>query len=186
MKVRIGDNACWFSHNWLVGDIRYQVTLAGRKTPVYVDQSDFARFDHPQPLADNKGGYLMTKEDCLWVEQNEEMFEARLKAFLEGKKLEFEGKDYDVQKVTAIAARVFSANCVAWDKWGTARGVVYQKADGTDGSSPDHWTEDKARTQQSKMRLGISRPWGQFKDNYRNGSACFGFARWFDNAGGAK
>ena len=48
-----------------------------------------------------------------------------------------------------------------------------------------HWNKDEASTSQSRMRLGISRPWGNFKDNYRNKSACFGFARWYDNAGGA-
>src|SRR5205823_8961504 len=125
----------------------------------------------------------MTKEDCLWIEAHEEEFEARLKALLEGKKIEFEGKDYDVTKITGMAARVFSANCVAGDKWGTARGVVYQKQDGTDGSKAEHWDKDDARTAGNKMGLGISRPWGQFANNHRNGELCFGAARWYDHAG---
>jgi hypothetical protein len=188
VNVRMGDNACWYSHNWLVGDVRYEVKLKGYKTAVYVDQSDFARGDHPQPHAGpaKTGGYKMTREDCLWVEQNEELFEARLKAFLELKTLEYDGKDYEVTKITAIGARVFSANCMAWQKWGTARGVIYAKADGTDGSSPDHWIEDHDLTRNNKLGLGISRPWGLFADNYRDGSGCFGFARWYDNAGGAE
>ncbi|MFN2550215.1 MAG: N-acetylmuramoyl-L-alanine amidase [Myxococcales bacterium] len=187
VNVRMGDNACWFSHNWLVGDVRYEVTLKGYKTPVYVDQSDFARGDHPQPHAGpaRTGGYKMTREDCLFVEQNEELFEARLKAFLDLKTLEYDGKDYDVTKITPVGARVFSANCMAWQKYGTARGVIYSKADGTDGSNPEHWIEEATMTKQNKLGLGISRGWGLFADNYRDGSGCFGFARWYDNAGGA-
>ena len=181
-KVRMGDNACWYSHNWLVGDIRYEVALKGRKTPVYVDQSDFARGEHAQPQAESAAGYLMTRDDCLWVEQHEEEFEARLKAFLEGTTLEFDGKDCEVSKIKAVAARVFSANCVASGDYGTARGVVYKKSG--EGKTPDDWTEDEGATTRARMHLGISRPWGKFKDNYRDGSGCFGFARWYDNAGG--
>ena len=47
------------------------------------------------------------------------------------------------------------------------------------------WSKDRddASTKQSKMRLGISRPWGQFNDNIRNKELCFGAARWYDHAG---
>ena len=190
-KVRMGDNACWYSHNWLVGDVRYEVKLKGYKTAVYVDQSDFARGEHPQAHggAADKGGYQMNKEDCLWVEQHEEEFEARLAAFLVTKTLEFEGKDYEVTSIKAIAARVFSANCMAWTikgtVYGTARGVIYSQVAGTDGSKPDHWKEEPGMTKNARLGLGISRPWGLFSAQYRNGEANFGFARFYDNAGGA-
>ncbi len=183
--VRMGDNACWFSHNWLVGDLRYEVTLKGRKTPVYVDQSDFARFDHADPKAQDTGGYKMTKDDCLWVEQNEATFEARLQAFLGGDKLEFEGKDYDVAKIKPHSVRVFSANCVAFDKYGTASGVVYERQ--TDGKTADDWVKNDTKTKNNWLGLGVSRPWttfaSQVKKEYGN---CWGFARWYDNAGGSE
>src|SRR5207302_5497703 len=105
-------------------------------------------------------------------------FEARLKAFLEGKSINFEGKDYDVKKIDAYAARVFSANCVAWEKWATATGVVHEKQ--ADGS----WVPDQARTKSNKLGLGISRPWGPFSHQVRNGENHWGFCRWYDNAGG--
>ena len=190
-KVRIGDNACWYSHNWLVGDIRYEVKLNGYKTPVYVDQSDFARGEYPQPqsVTPTKGGYQLTKDDCLWIEQNEELFEARLQAFLSVKRLEFDGKDYDVAGIKAVSARVFSANCMAYEwkgvTYGTARGVVYSKIAGTDGSKPDHWKEEPGMTGNNKLGLGISRPWGTFAAQTRGSEANFGFARFYDNAGGA-
>jgi hypothetical protein len=189
-NVRIGDNACWYSHNWLVGDIRYEVSLKGLKTPVYVDQSDFARGDHPQPQngKPDKGGYLMTKDDCLWVEQNEELFEARLKAFLEAKTLEFDGKDHDVSGIKTVSARVFSANCMSWTYkgvvYGTARGVVYSRIADTDGSKAEHWKEEQDLTHNSRLGLGISRPWGTFAAQTKGSEANYGFARWYDNAGG--
>jgi N-acetyl-anhydromuramyl-L-alanine amidase AmpD len=184
MDVRMGDNACWFSHNWLVGDLRYQVTLKGRKTPVFVDQSDFVRGDQPDPKPEDKGGYKMTNEDCLWVEANEGLFEARLQAFLKAEKLEFEGKDYEVAKIKPLAARVFSANCVAYDKYGTASGVVYEKR--TDGKTADDWVRNEEKTQNNRLGLGVSRPWNAFSGQVRKGFGnCWGFARWYDNAGGA-
>ena len=189
-KVRMGDNACWYSHNWLVGDVRYEVKLGGRQTQVYVDQSDFVRGEHPQPHDGpaDKGGYQMTKDDCLWVEQHEEEFEARLQAFLGAKSLEFDCKDYDVAGIKAVAARVFSANCMAWTLkgvlYGTARGVIYSRLDGTDGSKPDHWKEEDGMTHNARLGLGISRPWGLFSAQYKKGEANFGFARFYDNAGG--
>jgi hypothetical protein len=185
-KVRIGDNACWSSHNWLVGDVRYEVTLKGRKTPVYVDQSDFVRGEHAQPQAGrpNTGGYLMTRDDCLWVEQHEEEFEARLQAFLDGKTLEFEGKDHDVSGIKAVSARVFSANCVAAGIYNTARGVVYAKAGGTDGTKAEHWEEKPDLTHSNRLYLGVSRPWGTFAAQTKGSEANFGFARFYDNAGG--
>ena len=63
------------------------------------------------------------------------------------------------------------------------RGVVYAKQDGTDGSKAEYWDRYVGVIKQSKMRLGLSRPWGQFKDNVRNGELCFGIARWYDHAG---
>src|SRR5262249_51787395 len=149
---------------------------------------DFARSDHPQPHTgpSKVGGYRMTKDDCLWVEQNEELFEARLKAFLDSKSLEFEGKDYEISKIQPVGARVFSANCMAWKNYGTARGVIYSRPEGSDGKSPDDWTEEANMTRQNKLGLGVSRGWGLFADNYRDHSGCFGFARWYDNAGGAE
>jgi hypothetical protein len=187
-KVRIGDNACWSSHNWLVGDVRYEVTLKGRKTPVYVDQSDFVRGEHAQPQAGrpNTGGYLMTRDDCLWVEQHEEEFEARLQAFLDGKTLEFEGKDHDVSGIKAVSARVFSANCVAAGIYNTARGVVYAKAGGTDGTKAEHWEEKPDLTHSNRLYLGVSRPWGTFAAQTKGSEANFGFARFYDNAGGGE
>ena len=185
LDVRMGDNACWFSHNWLVGDVRYAVALKGRKTPVYVDQSDFVRGDHPdaQPESRN-GGYKMTKDDCLWLEQNEGLFEARLQAFLGARKLEFEGKDSDVDRIKPVAARVFSANCVASDKFGTANGAVYERK--SDGKTADDWVRNDEKTKSNRLGLGVSRPWNKFEDQVRKGFGnCWGFARWYDNAGGA-
>src|SRR5260221_10874852 len=130
----------------------------------------------------------MAKGDCLWIEQNEELFEARLKAFLEGKTLEFEGKDYDVSGIKAVSARVFSANCMAYTYkgavYGTARGTVYSQSAGTDGSKPEHWEEQRDMTHNSRLGLGISRPWGTFAAQYRGSEANFGFARFYDNAAG--
>jgi len=188
MDVRMGDNACWFSHNWLVGDVRYAVTLKGRKTPVYVDQSDFVRGDQPDAQPQSvASGYKLKKEDCVWVEQNEPLFEARLQAFLQAKKLEFEGKDYDVEKIKPVAARVFSANCVSYDKYGTASGVVYEKKPDTKGDKADDWVRNEEKTKNNRLGLGVSRPWGKFEDQVRKGFGnCWGFARWYDNAGGAE
>ncbi|HYS10485.1 MAG TPA: N-acetylmuramoyl-L-alanine amidase [Myxococcales bacterium] len=194
LKVRMGDNACWSSHNWLVGDIRYAVTLKGRKTPVYVDQSDLVRGDHPDPNAQDRerSGYKMTREDCLWVEQNEALFEARLQAFLDGKQMEFDGKDYEVTKIEAHAVRVFSSNCVSFTTrekqprtFKTANGVVYEHKTSPPGT--DEWVRDDERTKNNRLGLGVSRPWSKFADHVdkANGN-CWGFARWFDNAGGAE
>ncbi|HZX93570.1 MAG TPA: N-acetylmuramoyl-L-alanine amidase [Myxococcales bacterium] len=183
--VRMGDNACWFSHNWLVGDIRYEVTLKGRKTPVFVDQSDFACGDHADPKAQSAGGYKMTRKDCQWVEENEATFEARLQAFLKADKLEFEGKDYEVAKIKAVSTRVFSANCVAYDKYGTASGVVYERK--TDGKTADDWVRNDEKTKNNRLGLGVSRPWNTFASQVKKGFGnCWGFARWYDNAGGAE
>jgi len=186
--VRMGDNACWFSHNWLVGDVRYAVTVKGRKTPVYVDQSDFVRGDQPDAQPQSvASGYKLKKEDCVWVEQNEPLFEARLQAFLQAKKLEFEGKDYDVEKIKPVAARVFSANCVSYDKYGTASGVVYEKKADTKGDKADDWVRNEEKTKNNRLGLGVSRPWGKFEDQVRKGFGnCWGFARWYENAGGAE
>jgi len=183
--VRMGDNACWFSHNWLVGNLRYAVMLKGRKTPVYVDQSDFVRGDQPDPQAQSgQRGYKLTKDDCTWVEQNESLFEARLQAFLGAKTLEFEGKDSEVASIKPVSARVFSANCVAFDKYGTASGVVYERK--TDGKAADDWVRNDEKTKNNRLGLGVSRPWGNFADQVRKGFGnCWGFARWYDNAGGA-
>ena len=186
MQVRMGDNACWRSHNWLVGDIRYAVTLEGRKTPVYVDQSDFVRGDHadPNPQYRERAGYKLTKEDCLWVEQNEALFEARLQAFLEGKQLEFEGKDHQVAAIKPVATRVFSANCISYDAFSTASGVVYQRK--TDGETADDWVRVDDKTKSNRLGLGVSRPWKTFASQVTKAhGASWGFARWFDNAGGA-
>jgi hypothetical protein len=180
-KVRMGDDACWWSHNWLVGDIRYEVTLKGRKTPVYVDQSDFARGEHPDPQPTNKlGGHKMTKADCTWVELHEEEFEARLKHFLEGKSLDFEGKNYEIGKIEVLSARVFSANGVSFNQYATAAGVVYEKH--ADGS----WTPHQESSKRNRLGLGISRPWMTFAGQIRKDGPAWGFARWYDNAGGAE
>jgi hypothetical protein len=186
MQVRLGDNACWYSHNWLVGDLRYEVTLKGRKTPVYVDQSDFVRGDPADPQPQYvKGGYKLTKDDCLWVEQNESLFEARLQAFLEAKKLELEGKDYEVAKIKPVAVRVFSANCVSYEKYSTASGVVYERK--TDGATADDWVRNEEKTKNNRLGLGVSRPWSKFADQSTKAHGnSWGFARWYDNAGGAE
>ena len=186
MQVRLGDNACWYSHNWLVGDLRYEVTLKGRKTPVYVDQSDFVRGDHADPQPQYvKGGYKLTKDDCLWVEQNESLFEARLQAFLEAKRLELEGKDYEVTKIKPVAVRVFSANCVSFDKYSTASGVVYERK--TDGATAEDWVRNDEKTKSNRLGLGVSRPWSKFADQSTKAHGnSWGFARWYDNAGGAE
>jgi hypothetical protein len=86
-----------------------------------------------------------------------------------------------------VAARVFSANCVAFDKYGTASGAVYERKTDTDGSSADHWIRNDEKTKSNRLGLGVSRPWNKFESQVRKGFGnCWGFARWYDNAGGAE
>ena len=175
-KVRMGDSGQWFAHNWLVGDVRYEVTLKGRKTPVYVDQSDFARGDHPQPQPKDEGGYKMTRDDCAWIEAHEEDFEARLKAFLEAKTIQVDGEDKEVVRIRPLACRVFSANAQSFGKWGTSTGEVYGLENGA-------WVLDEGQTKLSRMNLGISRGWSAFSKNvHEKFGKSWGFARWYDNA----
>ena len=174
--IRIGDSGQWHAHNWLVGDVRYEVKLKGRSTPVYCDQSDFVRGPRPQLQdSDVNGGYKLTREDTTWVELHEEEFEARLKAFLGAKSFDFDG-DKDVDSIKAVKVRVFSANAVQWGKYGTNCGKVYAKQD--DGT----WAVDEGQTQMSRLSLGISRGWTSFAAEKAGG---WWFARWYDNAGGA-
>ena len=80
---------------------------------------------------------------------------------------------------------MFSANCVSYDKYGTASGVVYERK--TDGKTADDWVRNNEKTKNNRLGLGVSRPWGKFEDQVRKGFGnCWGFARWYDNAGGAE
>jgi N-acetyl-anhydromuramyl-L-alanine amidase AmpD len=177
--VRIGDSGQWTSHNWLVGDLRYEVRLKG-KAPVYCDQSDFVHGDQPELKAINApGGYKLSKKDCEWVEANEGLFLERLKNFFAAKHLELDGKDYEVQKITPVQVRVFSANAVVHGDAATMNGKIWHK--GASG-----WTVDAGATKTSQMNLGISRPWVSFASQRHNNYGGWGFARWFDNAGGAE
>ena len=178
-KIRLGDSGQWFSHNWLVGDVRYEVKLKGRAS-VYVDQSDFVRGEHPLPQAQNtKGGYLLTKQDCEWAEANEQQFMDRVDAFLALKSIDVEGTARDVTAIQAVEVRVFSANCVCWQDSATAAGKIFKQ--GADGK----WAFDSDHTKGAQMVLGISRPWGAFAAQItKQWGKSWGFARWYDNAGG--
>ena len=179
-KVRIGDSGQWQSHNWLVGDIRYEVAVKGRGTPVYVDQSDFVRGEGPlaQLSNDTGQGYRMTKADCEWAEANEAEFESRLTHFLEGKTLQVDGEEKEIVKIKPVATRVFSAN--AWAQpgiRGTDCGTLYDWKDGS-------WIRNDAETRDSRLGLGISRGWTPFSRNIdKDGNRNWGFARFYDNAG---
>ena len=179
-KVRLGDSGQWHSHNWLVGDIRYEVTVKGRRTPVYVDQSDFARGENPQPqLKDDRGqGYKLTGDDCLWVEANEAEFESRLTHFLTSKTLAVEGDEKEIVKIKPVYARVFSANAASKPGVrGTNCGEIYDFADG-------EWVKNDAATKESWLGLGIARGWVPFAWNIdEKGGRNWGFARFYDNAG---
>jgi hypothetical protein len=178
--VRIGDSGQWHSHNWLCGDIRYEVTVKGRKTPVYVDQSDFVRGENAQPqLTNDRGqGYKMTSADCEWVEANEAEFESRLTHFLTSKAVTVEGDDKEIVKIVPVAARVFSANAAATPgKIGTDCGIIYNFTDGK-------WVRDDGATKLSRLGLGIARGWVPFAWNIdKAGNRNWGFARFYDNAG---
>jgi N-acetyl-anhydromuramyl-L-alanine amidase AmpD len=172
--VRIGDSGQWMAHNWLVGDIRYEVALkVGVK--VYVDQGCFARSRDPDVMKDANGGDKLTARDCDWIEQNELEFQQRVKDFLALKSIEVDGEAKDVDKVTPYAARVFSANAVSYANHGTSSGKVHTRTD-------DDWLEDAPMTAQSELSLGISRGFVKFESENGN----WGFARWYDNAGGAE
>ena len=46
---------------------------------------------------------------------------------------------------------------------------------------------DDEKTKNNRLGLGVSRPWNKFEDQVRKGFGnCWGFARWYDNAGGAE
>lgn len=187
-KVRIGDQGTWRAHNWLVGDIRYEVAVKGRSTPVYVDQSDFAKNEGPQAQEhnDSKAGYKLTRDDCDWMEANEAEFESRLTHFLTAKSIAIDGVDHEITKITPISARVFSANASSSHKMidgksvavkGTLNGEVYNSDDG------NTWTKDDSYTRLSWLGLGVSRGWVPFSQNISGGQRFWGFARWYDNAG---
>ena len=175
LQIRIGDSGQWAAHNWLVGDVRYEVTLKGCNAPKYIDQSDFVKVERPElkdtdENIDNKIG----KDDCTFIEMHEEDFEARVKNFVTAKSWDCEG-DKDVVSIKAVKVRVFSANACNYGVYGTNCGKVYKKGD--DGT----WSVDEGQTQMSRLSLGISRGWVSFAKEKGN----WGFARWYDNAGGA-
>jgi N-acetyl-anhydromuramyl-L-alanine amidase AmpD len=182
-KVRIGDDGMWASHNWLVGDVRYLVTFANQKK-ARCDQSCFARSATPVLEGWNLyGGRAATKEDCDWIEANEEEFEKRLAAFLDAKQLDLFGVTLEVKSIVPAGVSVFSGNCIHWTygdgyERGTAGGRIYRRP-AKDKTAA--WEYDDAWTKKSAAALGVSRLWHDFPaDN------SFGFARWFDNAGGAE
>jgi hypothetical protein len=174
-NVRIGDSGQWMAHNWLVGDLRYEVTLKGGVT-VYVDQGCFAKGTDAVAMKDTSSGDKLTAEDCDWIETNEEEFEQRVKDFLASKTVDVDGESKDIDKITPFAARVFSSNSVTHGDYGTSKGQIYKKQ--PDGS----WTADAAETEEHRLALGVSRGFVTFADE--NGG--FGFARFYDNAGGAE
>jgi hypothetical protein len=105
-------------------------------------------------------------------------------AFLKADQLEFEGKDCDVAQIKPFAVRVFSANCVSYDNYSTASGVVYECK--TDGKTAEDWVRNDEKTQKNRLRLGVSRPWSKFEAHATKAHGrSWGFARWYDNAGGA-
>ncbi len=179
-KVRIGDDGMWMSHNWLVGDVRYKITFTNGKT-ARCDQSSFARVEKGVvEKFDLHGGRDATKEDCEWIEANEPEFEKRIAAFYDAKKLELFGEELDVKSIEPVAASVFSGNAQHWSdkdgtEHGTAGGKVYKKMPGGD------WAYDESYTKYVANILGVSRMWSGFPDN-----GAFGFARWYDNAGGGQ
>src|SRR5207244_1854614 len=123
---------------------RYSVTLKGRKTPVYVDQSDFVRGDQPDPQPQYVlGGYKLKKEDCLWVEQNEALFEARLEACQKARKPEFEGKDYEVARKEVLGLRP-----LVWQRG--RRGVEAGRRSGREARRRQRWLSPRASLERWK------------------------------------
>ena len=174
-NIRIGDGGQWMAHNWLVGDVRYQVSLKGG-VKVYVDQGCFAKSVDAVAMKDESSGDKLSKEDCDWIETNEDEFEQRVKDFLAAKSVDIDGESKDVDKIEPYAARVFSANAVSYGDYGTSAGKVYKKQ--ADGS----WMVDEGQTQATRSTLGVSRGFVTFAAENGN----WGFARWYDNAGGAE
>src|SRR6201999_685089 len=142
----------------------------------YVDQGCFVKGKEAEAMKTTSGGDKLTREDCDWIEINEEEFEQRVKDFLAAKTIDVDGETKDVSKIEPYAVRVFSANCVSFGDYGTMEGTVYKKQ--ANGS----WVKDAAKTKANLLGLGVSR--GFVKFSAENGN--WGFARWYDNAGGAE
>ena len=187
--VRIGDAGQWNAHSWLVGDIRYKVTLKGASKTAKAFQSDFARSERPVlTWSAGKDAPKLSKEELEWLEQHEPEFEKRIADFLAAKSLTVDGEDHEVEKIEVDAAQEFSANAVSYyakgeeKHHGTAGGRVYVQAKTTgekDLTGP--WEYSDAETQACLLALGVSRLWVPFASK----AGAWGFARWYDHAGAA-
>jgi hypothetical protein len=96
----IGDWGNFTAHAWLVGEIRYRVTLEESKQPVFCDQSSFCdphpcqpggpKWEMPILFTDEPKARMVQKKDMLtdeqlkWIAENEDEFTGRVRKFLEG------------------------------------------------------------------------------------------------------
>lgn len=129
--LRIGDAANGPSHAFMIGDVRYGIWLEGHtKGPDYIlDQSAFVDAD-PTPVPTQGKAALrvagrapLTHAEADWIIGHEEVFEARLQAFLSATQLTLGGASRAV-RIQPVGFRMFSANGSKKTVHGAVRGTT--------------------------------------------------------------